>query len=36
MLVQENAIFNPPGWSEAGTQVKINLQDPVAHEKFDF
>lgn len=32
MLVQEKT----PGQSEAGTQVKINLRDPVAREKFDF
>lgn len=36
MLVREKTIFNPPGQSEAGTQVKINLRDPVANEKFDF
>lgn len=31
----ENTIFNPPGWMEAGTWLKINLQDTVTHEEFD-
>lgn len=32
----ENTIFNPPGWMEAGTWLKINLQDTVTHEEFDY